>query len=86
MKTNRGELPANQAKRNAENAVRCLKMITGHDNEILIDRALALLDQENYGDALRIARHIDPSYQQHLCPHPLIVAIAEIKNAIMYSK
>lgn len=88
MKTNRGELAENQAARNAANAERCLVMITestAHDG-YFIRCAVDNLHRANYLDALEFAKRISPRGDANLCPHPLIVAIAEIRNAIRYSE
>jgi hypothetical protein len=87
MKTNRGELSPDQSKRNATNAVRCLSMLpaTNSVNGLMIDRAVEHCIAGRYKMALDVAHSIDPRDGNHLCPHPLIVAIAEIKNAIRYS-
>lgn len=86
--SNRGELPADQAKRNADNAIRCLDMVvtTSRFELTAMKSCRKNLINGHYAAALDSAKSIDYKGSSALCPNPLIVAIAEIKNAIRYSE
>ena len=77
----RGELPPDQSKRNAANAVRALNLMPVC---AAIKKVVAQIEAGQYSDALCALSEIRPC-PSDMVPHPHIVALAEIRNAIRYS-
>jgi hypothetical protein len=76
----RGELAVDQSKRNAENAVRSLRLV---DECYEIVCAIECIELGEYEDALDFLEGTECIPSMY-CPHPVIVAKAEIRNAIRY--
>lgn len=76
----RGELPSDQSRRNAENAIRALNMLPDDRTTKCVK---SLIECGKYQEALSILSGHQP-VPSSLVPHPHIVALAEIRNAIRY--
>lgn len=87
--SNTGELPADQSARNAREALRCLGLLSAETGSTFVA-----------GKAIEVERHLqagryDEAFElilqclgtpSNMCPHPAIVAAAEVRNAIRYDR